>query len=299
MIQRLSAFVLPRINQIKVILMALFYCVISYQFFIYTDGFNPFYLNQFPLVHRNIGIGLLIICFILTIIFVFSQNLNWKSKIKAIFEINLVSFFSFLYYAINSKQSFLDISIFYHNLNINTGLVTIPLIFLIFLTVKNSLSQNTHNTVLLLSQVLLLFLSLFSIDTILAQDKSVFRGFNNIWFSSLFSIRPEVWTLLTIFLISVLTTFWLNLKDLKDLFTQCFTFFLIVLQAFLLLKLVAINSFGFWHKALFMIIFWDTFYYLYRVLNKNTPSSDLQLRIKLSVLYHIILFIILIFVSII
>ncbi len=278
--------------------MAIFYCVISFQFFIYTDGFNPFYIKQFPIIHRYIGISLLAACLLLLTIFAYFQDIDWKARIKAVFEISLVSFFCFLYYAINSKQSILDLTLFNYTLNINTGLITLPLIILIFFTVQNSLTQNTNKTFLLVLQVLLIFLSIFSIDSILSQDRNDFRGFNNAWFSTLFSIQPEVWTILGLFLISSLTVFWLKLKDLKELIIQSIVFFFINLQVFFLLKMITINSFGFWHRALLMIIIWDIFYYLFRVLNKNTPSSDLLLRINLSLFYHAFLMFILVIVSV-
>ena len=286
---RLSAFISAQKKQIIVILMAFFYCIVSYQFFIYTDGFNPFYLKQFPIVHRYIGIAILSSCFFISAIFVFFQDMDWKTKLKVIFEVNVISFFSFLYYAINSRQSFPEIIFLGQTLKLSTGIVAVPLVFLIFLTVKNSLFQRVNNTFLLLLQVLLLFLSLFSIDDILVRDKSDFRGFNNIWFSTLFSIRSEVWTFLGLSLISLLTIFWLKLKVFKAILIQCFVFFLINLEVLFISKMIVIRSFDFWHKALLMIIFWDLFYYLFRVLNKNSPSSDLQLRINLSFFYHLIL----------
>ncbi len=273
--------------------MAFFYCVISYQFFVYTDGFNPFYLKQFPVVHKYVGLILLALCTFTTTIFAFSQIESWIPRLKVVFEISVVSFFSFLYYAINSRQTFPEINLFGQMFNIRTGIIAIPLTFLTFLTVRNSLSKKSNTTLILLLQVLLLFLSIFSIDTILTQDKSDFRGFNNIWFSTLFSIKSEVWIVLGIFLISVMTVLWLNLKSYKELITQSIIFFLINVEVFFLSKMIVINSFSFWHKALLLIIFWDFFYYLFRVLNKNSPSSDLHLRINLSFFYHLVLVIIL------
>jgi hypothetical protein len=297
MISRLSAFLLPQASQIKVILMALFYCAVSYQFFIYSDGFNPFYLNTFPITRRYIGLLIILSCLLLNICFSFFQKLNLRSRVKSVFEIGVVTFFTFLYNAINSKQILLTLNLFSFNLNLHTGLIIYPLLLLLFFTVKNSLCQNTKNNVLLLAQILLIYLSIFSIDSILLQDRSDFRGFNNIWFSTLFSLRPEIWTTLGTLIISIITVFWLKVNGWKDFLFQLISFFLINLQAIYLLKIIPINSFGFWHRSLFMIIFWDAFYYLFRILNKKTPSSDLKLRISLSLFYHSILFLVVIFVS--
>lgn len=291
---RVSAFVIAQKKQIIVILMALFYCIFAFQFFVYTDGFNPFYLKQFPVVRRYVGLFLLILSLCLSVIFAYFQNLYWWQKLKAVAEINLVAFFSFLYYAISSKQTVTEFVLFGNIFNFGTGLIAIPLIVLIFLTFYNSLLQNVQNTFLLLLQVFLLYSSIFSIDIVLIQDKGSFRGFNNIWFSTLFSIRAEVWSTIGLVLVSLLTVFWLRLKDIKQLIVQVLILFLINLELFWLSKLVLVNTFNLWHNAALMIIFWDFFYYLFRVLNKNSPSSDLQLRINLSFVYHFILIIILI-----
>jgi hypothetical protein len=273
--------------------MALFYCVISYQFFINIDGFNPFYSKTFFITHRYIGVGIICINFVLSVLFVFIQKFDLIAKLKAIFQINLISIFTFLYYAINTKQYLFTIA----NIRIDSGIVIIPLTTLIFFTVKNALERNTNNHLLLLFNILLINLSVFSVDSILSQDLNLFRGINNSWFSALFYIRPEIWTILGISSISLLTMIWLKINTKTQFFTQFLVFLFVNLQSIYLIKIINLNTFGFWHKALFMLIFWDLFYYFFKILNKFTASTDLTLRLNLSLIYHSFLFFILIFVS--
>lgn len=293
MISRISTFWLANINQIKVILMALFYCTISYQFFINIDGFNPFYSKTFPITHRYIGVGIIFLNLILSIIFVFIQKFEWKTKLTSVFQINLISIIAFIYYAINTKQYLLTL----FNVRIDSGLVIIPLIGIVFFSVKSTLEKDTNNFFLLLLKILLIYLTIFSVDSIFAQDSNLFRNINNFWFSNLFSIRQEIWTVLGAASISLLTTIWLKINSRKQFLTQFLVFLFVNLQVIYLIKIISFSSFGFWHKSLFMLIFWNICFYFFKILNKSTTSSDLSLRINLSLLYHFVLFFILIFIS--
>jgi hypothetical protein len=293
MISKISTFLSAKANSFKVILMALFYCVISYQFFINIDGFNPFYYKTFPITHRYIGVGIIFINLLLSIIFVFIQKFDWKTKLISIFQINLISTIAFIYYAINSKQYIFSI----FDLQIDSGLLIIPLIGLVFFSVKNALEQNFNNYFLLLLKILLIYLTIFSVDSIFTSDSSIFRNINNFWLSNLFSIQKEIWTILGVASISLFTTSLLKLNSTKKFLTQFIVFLFINLQVIYLIKVINLSSFNFWHKSLFMLIFWDICFYFFKVLNKSTTSSDLSLRINLSILYHFVLYFILIFVS--
>lgn len=293
MIQKVLDLLLSRKSQIKVILMALFYCVISFQFFINIDGFNPFYLKTFPITHRYIGLGIILINLLLSIIYDYIQKFNFGDKLKAIFQINLTSIFAFLYYTINTKQYLFTIS----NVRVDSSIILVPLIVLIFFTIQNILNKKPNNNFIFLSNVLLIYLSIFFVDAILKQDSTLFRGINNAWFSALFAVKPEVWTILGTVLLSIQTAFWLNIKTTKEFVVQSIVLLFINLQTIYVLQSVSLSSFGFWHKALFMLIFWDIFYYLFKILNKTTMSDNLTLRINLSLFYHLFLFFALIVIS--
>jgi hypothetical protein len=293
MISKISAFLLSRSNQNRVILMAIFYCIISYQFFINIDGFNPFYSKTFPITHRYIGFGIISINLFSSLVFVYIQKFDWSTKLKSIFQINLISIFTFLYYAINTKQYLFT----FYNIRVDSGIIILPLIALIFFTVKNTLDQNTNNYFLQPLKILLIYLCIFSVDSIFSQDFSLFRNINNYWFSILLLIRPEIWTVLGTASISLLTAIWLKITTKKEFLIQFLVYLFLNLQTVYLIKIISLVSFGFWHNSLFMLIFWDTFFYLFKILNKSTISSDLVLRINLSLGYHSVLFLILILIS--
>jgi hypothetical protein len=298
MINKISTFLKANFNIIGVILMALFYCLVSYQILVNIDGFNPFYLADFPIQHRlispaffgfNILFGLILVCFY--------QN-NWFARIKALAEINIVSSYIYLNYTLNSKQTIASVDLFGHNFAINTGLVVIPLIALLFWTVVSSLLNIKKRTSLLLAQVLLLFLTIFSVDSLLTQERTALVGFANFWVATIFSFPPKLWLITGTMGVSLLTIFWLKTSSKLNSIIQLFLFAFINLQGIYILKLISFNTFGFWHKALFMIIFWDAVYYLFRILNKNSASDSLNIRLNISMFYHALLMILLVILSI-
>ncbi len=203
-----------------------------------------------------------------------------KKAILGVFELNLPFFTYFLPPRI---------------LVIHTGYVVIPLLVLLFFVNYNLFGQNKLQKPLLLLQNLLFTVLCFSFLELIKSDRTVVRTFNSNTLSFIGSINPNVWVLICVLVISTVSILHLKLVGLGRNLGFVFLMFLILSQFLLFLSptkdfsIVNFGSFTYWHKSIFLVIFWSFIFYPISLISTTKQIDKFRDKFILSSLYHFLI----------
>ena len=218
----------------------------------------------------------------ITFAIVLYKNVPNRQRFYIWFNSNFLSLFTF---AFISRLNFTSIDI--AGIQINTGSVIVLLLLLVFLVNQNIFGEFQRKTSLLVSQVFLFVLQLYSFLQLLYVDKTFLRNFSLSWISSVFSLGPLFWIFLTSLTISLATVANLKLNSLKkDLIFIGVVFILCFQVLFLIQNLIEMT---YWYRALIFIVFWDFVYGPLQIVAREEDDPKFNAKFNASVVYHAIL----------
>lgn len=238
--------------------------------YIFSGGIFAFFINSFTIWLQSAVVGLASFLYYTTV----------KKAILGVFELNLpiVNYF-----------------ILPRIVVIHTGYVVIPLLVLLFLVNHNLFGQNKLKRPLLLLQNLLFAVLCFSFLELIKSDRTIVRNFSSGTLSFIGNINPNIWVLVCTFMISMLSILRLKLIGLRKNLGFIFLLFFILSQFLLLLSptkdfpLVIFGSFTYWHKSLFLIIFWSFVFYPISLISDTLLVDKFRDKFILSAIYHFII----------
>jgi hypothetical protein len=217
-----------------------------------------------------------------SIIFALSTFLYYITIKKAIvfqFEINL---------------QWLNPSYYSRLITIHTGYIFVILIGLIFFVNQNLYGKNKIKYFLLWCQNLIFAILGFGFVDALQEDRTSSRNFGTTAFAFIANINPFFWILLAIMAISFTSVIRLRqnsmLKNgvLTLLFVLLLTQFTVVISGFG--DIIVFNTFGYWHKSIFLTIFWSMIFYPIASIIRHNNKENYTQKTWLSFSYHFIVF---------
>jgi hypothetical protein len=179
---------------------------------------------------------------------------------------------------------------------IHTGYIFALLIVLIFFINRNLFGKNKLQFFFLWAQNLIFAVLGFGFVDTLNADRSSLRNFSSSSLYVIANINPLVWIFLSICAIAFVSVTRLRQESLsKNLwFTILFVFLLTQFVIFLGVfeNLIRFNQFGYWHKSLFLTIFWSMIFYPIATIIRNNDKENFIQKTWLSFGYHLIVFIV-------
>jgi hypothetical protein len=177
---------------------------------------------------------------------------------------------------------------------IHTGYIFLLLIALIFFVNQNLFGKNKIKYFLLWCQNLIFAILGFGFVDSLQEDRTSARNFGSAAFAFIANIHPGFWILLSIIAISVTSVIRLRQNSIykNAILTLLFTLLLSEFALFIsgIGDIVQLNTFGYWHKSIFISIFWSMIFYpIASIIRHNAKENYIQ-KTWLSFGYHLIVF---------
>ncbi len=222
-------------------------------------------------------------------IFSFSYLLSFRLKnslveaISVCLQINILVFFSFVYFLSIENRDFYPPSI-------------IILASLIFLVAYNLFDENKLRIYLLVPQVLLFSLQTFSLIEFLTLDRVFFRNLEDNFLQSIFRLDPLFWLVFCALGIALISVFQFKLKSLYANLAFGSAIFFLCFQMSLMINAIGLEFFLYWQKSLVFLIFWNFIFRSFFVISKEIFEPEYFVKTTLSTLYHGVL-IIFVFIS--
>ncbi len=209
----------------------------------------------------------------------------------------------FLYYITIKKSIILQ---FEYNLNflnptfysrlfiLHTGYVFVLLIVLIFFVNQNLFSKNKLKYFLLWCQNLIFAVLGFGFVDSLKEDRTFIRNFGNSSLSFISNVNLNFWILISILAISIISVIRLRQNSIASniiltlLFTLLLGEFAVFVSGFG--DIVNINIFKYWHKSIFLCIFWSMIFYPIASIIRHSNKKNYIQKTWLSFGYHLIVF---------
>jgi hypothetical protein len=217
-----------------------------------------------------------------SIIFALSTFLYYITIKKAIvfqFEINL---------------QWLNPSYYSRLITVHTGYIFILLIALIFVVNQNLYGKNKIKYFLLWCQNLIFAILGFGFVDALQEDRTSSRNFGTTAFAFVGSVNPYFWVLLAIVAISVTSVIRLRQNSMLKNGILTLLFVLLLVQFAMLIsgfgEIITFNTFGYWHKSIFLCIFWSMIFYPIASIIRHNAKENYTQKTWLSFGYHIIVF---------
>jgi hypothetical protein len=177
---------------------------------------------------------------------------------------------------------------------VHTGYIFILLVILIFFVNQNLFGKNKIKYFLLWCQNLIFAILGFGFVDALQEDRTSSRNFGSTGFAFIANIHPSFWILLSIIAISVTSVIRLRQNSMykNGILTLLFIF---LLSQFALLisgfgDVINFNTFGYWHKSIFLSIFWSMIFYPIASIIRHNAKENYTQKTWLSFGYHLIVF---------
>lgn len=210
---------------------------------------------------------------------------------------------TFLYY-ITIKKSILfqfEYSLTFLNpvfrsrlLVVHTGYVFILLVILIFFVNQNLFGKNKIKYFLLWCQNLIFAILGFGFVDALKEDRTFVRNFDNSLLSFVAGVNPNFWILLCICAISVISVIRLRQNSIYKNAILTLLFILLLTQFAVFISgfgdIININVFKYWHKSIFLCIFWSMIFYPIASIIRYNAKENYTQKTWLSFGYHLIVF---------
>jgi hypothetical protein len=108
------------------------------------------------------------------------------------------------------------------------------------------------------------------------------------------NVNPLVWIFLSICAIAFVSVTRLRQESIVKNFWFTVLFIVLLSQFAIFLgifeNLIVFYQFGYWHKALFLSVFWSMIFYPIATIIRNNDKENFIQKTWLSFLYHIIVF---------
>lgn len=180
------------------------------------------------------------------------------------------------------------------DVNIATSIIFIPIAVLVFVVNYNLFSNSSHAQLVTVSQALLIILFSYSIGGFLEIDSTAARTFNQGWLSVVFDWPAWFWVA-----IASTTVWFVSLRNIVQAFPDRKIIYYIaylVVTVQLLLAVYLIN-FTYWYQTLLALIAWNFVYTNFYSLMTKKNDLKYRPRLTISVVYHIVLFILVLYVG--
>jgi hypothetical protein len=210
---------------------------------------------------------------------------------------------TFLYY-ITIKKSilfqfeinlrWLDPSYYSRLFTIHTGYVFVLLIVLIFFVNQNLYGKNKIKYFLLWCQNLIFAILGFGFVDALQEDRTSSRNFGSTAFAFIANIPPGFWIILAILAISVVSVIRLRQNSIYKNAILTLLFMLLLSEFAIFISgfgdIINFNTFGYWHKSIFLSIFWSMIFYPIASIIRHNAKENYTQKTWLSFGYHLIVF---------
>jgi hypothetical protein len=177
----------------------------------------------------------------------------------------------------------------------HTGYVFVLLLILIFFVNRNLFGKNRLQFFFLWAQNLIFAVLGFGFVDSLNVDRSSLRNFSSSALYVLTNVNPLVWIFLSICAISFVSVTRLRQESIAKnfLLTVLFAFLLTQFVIFLGVfeNIIYFKQFGYWHKSLFLSVFWSMIFYPIATIIRNNHKENFIQKTWLSFGYHILIFI--------
>jgi hypothetical protein len=221
-----------------------------------------------------------------SVIFALSTFLYYTTVKKSIIPIEIN--FSFL-------SSFIPAQFLSRVFVLHTGYIFILLIILIFFINRNLFGKNKLQFFFLWAQNLIFAVLGFGFVDTLNADRSSLRNFSSSSLYVIANINPLVWIFLSICAIAFVSVTRLRQESISKnfWFTVLFVFLLTQFVIFLGVfeNFIQFNQFGYWHKSLFLTVFWSMIFYPIATIIRNNDKENFTQKTWLSFVYHLMVFI--------
>jgi hypothetical protein len=179
---------------------------------------------------------------------------------------------------------------------IHTGYIFLILIVLIFFVNQNLFGKNKIKYFLLWCQNLIFTILGFGLVAALNEDRTFVRNFGNSFLSLIANINPNFWILASILAISVISVIRLRQNSIykNGILTLLFVLLLVEFTVFIsgFGDIISFNTFGYWHKSIFLNIFWSMIFYPIASIIRHNAKENYTQKTWLSFGYHIVVFLI-------
>jgi hypothetical protein len=177
---------------------------------------------------------------------------------------------------------------------IHTGYIFVILIALIFFVNQNLYGKNKIKYFLLWCQNLIFAILGFGFVDALSEDRTSSRNFGSTTFAFIANINPSFWVLLAISAISVTSVIRLRQNSMFKNGVLTLLFVLLLSQFALFISgfgdIINFNTFGYWHKSIFLTIFWSMIFYPIASIIRHNAKENYTQKTWLSFGYHLIVF---------
>jgi hypothetical protein len=176
----------------------------------------------------------------------------------------------------------------------HTGYVFILLLILVFFVNRNLFGKNRLQFFFLWAQNLIFAVLGFGFVDTLNVDRSNIRNFSSTSLYLLANVNPLAWIFLSICAIAFVSVTRLRQESIaKNLwFTILFIFLLTQFVIFLGIfeNLIYFKQFGYWHKSLFLTVFWSMIFYPIATIIRYNHKENFTQKTWLSFGYHVAVF---------
>jgi hypothetical protein len=232
--------------------------------------------------------------------------MRFQIKITIWIQSVLFALSSFLYYT-TVKKSIIPIEINLQFLKgllppeilsrvfiFHTGYIFILLIILGFFVNKNLFGKNKMQFFFLWAQNMIFAVLGFGFMDTLDSDRSNIRNFTYSYLSFVANINPIIWVFLSICAIAFISVTRLRQKSLTKniaigllfVFLMCqFVTFIGIFE-----NVISYRTFGYWHKSLFLTVFWSMIFYPIATIIRNNDKENFIQKTWLSFGYHLFIF---------
>jgi len=222
--------------------------------------------------------------YLLFVYFFCSLHSNWsrEEKIKVGLQSFLLTIFAFAYgFRLNG------LAFTYAGLNLNTNLIFVPLIGLIWLVNYRLFDIKSLKLPLLLPQIGLLSLFIFSFLYFIDLDRTFLRIFGQDILAQIFGLPSIIWLILTSIGLTLITVLNLEIHTLGRNLIFTLIIFWLIFQSLLLLD--TLNFLTYISKTLLFVIIWDfLFEPIKRIATAKPDATKTQIWIWAA--YHALLF---------
>ncbi len=267
------------ISLIQALLAAWFFLVI---------GFKSLFISLPFFSQRYFGILILGLAVSFSLLAALIYKQRWWESLSIWIQSGLLTFYSFAYYL---RISFTEFK--FLNLDLNTGLVFIPLIMLIFLVNWNLFDRDSKKVYLLVLQIFVIIGQTFSFLNLLQADRTEIRAFSQDWLTTIFKLNNIYWLFLSSLSIALLSILSFKLVGIKKNLGLLVVFFVLCSQVILLIY--NFNNFTYWYKTLLFVVFWDYIFNPFYTIASKISDPKFRPKLIISTFYHFILFLIILF----
>jgi len=175
----------------------------------------------------------------------------------------------------------------FFGINIFTGMIFLPITFLIFFVNLNLFHKQKPRLILIVPQVLLFFVQAFSLINFLVENKVSVLAFRDPLVEYVLNLPVYAWLFICAISVSVVSVFNLEIVKRTNKILAGFLFLILMFAGLFAVNSLSIDSY--WYKTFLMLVFWDFLFNPLKVIFEERLDSKFFVKLGVSVFYHSLL----------